>query len=81
MTVYVDDSRNRFGRMIMCHMLGTDEAELHAFAAMIGCRREWFQGDHYDVPLFRRARAVAFGAVEVTKREMVRIRRRARVMK
>lgn len=69
MTVYVDDFRARFRRMTMCHLAADTLDELHAFAATIGCRREWFQGDHYDVPLFRRAHAVKLGAVEVTKRE------------
>lgn len=76
MTVYVDDARNRYGRMVMCHM-GADTAdELHAFAAAIGCRRAWFHRDHYDLPLFRRRRALRLGAVAVSSREMVRILRR-----
>lgn len=75
MSVYVDDCRIRFGRMIMCH-LGADAIdELHAFAAQLGCRREWFQGDHYDLPLFRRRRAVRRGAIEISRRQMVRILR------
>jgi hypothetical protein len=81
MTVYVDDYRARFGRMTMCHMAADTIEELHTFGAAIGCRRSWFQGDHYDIPLFRRAKAVRLGAVEVTRREMVRLlrwRRRAR---
>src|SRR4051812_7117335 len=31
-TVYVDDMRARFGRMIMCQTVGDDEAELHEMA-------------------------------------------------
>ena len=46
--------------------------ELHAFAARLGLRREWFQGDHYDVPEPVRARAVALGAAEVASGELVR---------
>lgn len=76
MTVYVDDMRARVGRMIMCHLGADSLEELHAFAARLGCRRDWFQGDHYDVPLFRRRRAVRLGALEVTRRDMVRIVRR-----
>lgn len=59
--------------------------ELHAFAAELGLRREWFQGDHYDVPTEVRDQAVGLGAQEVTAAELVRrlrasgLRRRSRV--
>lgn len=69
MTVYVDDMRARLGRMIMCHMIADTEAELHAMAAKIGVKRQWFQGDHYDISLFRRALAIRFGAVPITQRQ------------
>ena len=85
MTVYVDNARRRLGRMLMCHMLGDGEPELHMMAEMIGCRRAWFQvprraGEpgHYDVPLFRRRLAISLGAIEVTERGMVNVRRRLR---
>lgn len=76
MTVYVDDMRARYGRMVMCHMLSDDSvAELHAMADRIGVARRWFQGDHYDVCLSKRARAVEAGAVEVTTRDLVDMRK------
>jgi hypothetical protein len=46
--------------------------ELHAFAAQLGLRREWFQGDHYDVPSASRVEAIALGAHPVSGRELVR---------
>ena len=67
MTVYVDDMRAKFGRLIMCHMIGDTEAELHAMADRIGVARKWHQGDHYDIALTKRALAVAAGAVEITR--------------
>jgi hypothetical protein len=59
-----------------CHMLsdGGDD-ELHAFAARIGLKRSWFQGDHYDLTPSRREKAVRLGAVEADRRTIVNIRR------
>lgn len=69
MTVYVDDMRAKFGRLVFCHMLGDDEAELHAMAEHIGVARRWYQVDHYDIALSKRRLAVAAGAVEITWRQ------------
>lgn len=69
MTVYVDDMRAKFGRMIMCHMIADTADELHAMADRIGVARKWHQKDHYDISLAKRAMAVGFGAVEITWRE------------
>lgn len=71
MTIYVDQfPATGWGRWGGGgHMLGTDLDELHAMAAGIGLKREWFQGDktfaHYDVMRGKRAKAVALGAVEI----------------
>jgi len=78
-TVYVDNLRN-YGWVVhgevtpSCHMF-TDEidlSELHAIAARIGMRREWFQdkaaAPHYDLrPDFRDA-AIRAGAISVDRR-------------
>ena len=69
MSVYVDDMRAPFGRMILCHMIADTDAELHAMADQIGVARRWHQGDHYDISLSMRAKAVGFGAVEITQRQ------------
>lgn len=75
MTVYVDDMRAPYGRMIMCHMLADSDEELHAMAARIGVARRWWQspqktsGSHYDIALSKRALAVGHGAVEITWRQ------------
>lgn len=78
MTVYVDDPKHRYGRMVMCHMLADTEEELHAMADAIGVRRKWFQGDHYDICMVMRRQAVQMGAKEVHARDLVAIRRRFR---
>lgn len=75
MTVYVDDLRlaARVGRLrARWSHLFTDGPveELHAFAARIGLRRDWFQAHdaalaHYDVTDTKRALALAYGAVPV----------------
>lgn len=78
MGVYVDNMGARYRRMIMCHMLADTEAELHAMADTIGVARRWHQGDHYDICLAKRALAIAAGAVEITQRQAVEIRRRNR---
>lgn len=83
MTVYVDNARIAFGRMRMSHMVADTLDELHAMAAAIGMRREWFQGSastpHYDVSITRRARAIELGAVPVDRRELVEVIRRLRI--
>jgi hypothetical protein len=73
MSVYVDDMRARFGRLVMCHMIADSDDELHAMADRIGVARKWHQGDHYDIALSKRAIAVAAGAREITLRQCSRM--------
>lgn len=61
-----------------CHLMADSFEELHAFAARIGMKRAWFQGDHYDLTPGRRAKAVELGAKEVTGRDLVALRHRLR---
>lgn len=85
MTVYVDDMRAPFGRMIMCHMIADSDEELHAMADRIGVARRWWQtpsktsGSHYDIALSKRAAAVAYGAREITLREAAAMNARRRI--
>lgn len=85
MTIMVDElqrwpTRLRIFQAGSCH-LTTDGPleELHAFAAKIGLRREWFQdhalAPHYDLTAKRREAALALGAVFVPIKEQVRRRR------
>ena len=84
MSVYVDDMRAAYGRMIMCHMIADTDAEPHAMAERIGVAKRWHQApprheSHYDIALSKRALAVAAGAVEITWRQAgaMTMRRRA----
>jgi hypothetical protein len=88
MTIMVDEVRVwptkiRCFKSGSCH-LTTDGtiADLHAFAARIGMKREWFQehhlAPHYDLTPGRRDRAVALGAVFVPMREQLARVRAAR---
>ena len=69
MTVYVDDVRHQFGRMVMCHMWADTEAELLAMADMIGVQRKWIQRPpkaswvHFDISLGKKEMAIRNGAV------------------
>lgn len=75
MSVYVDDMRAPFGRLIMCHMIADSRDELLAMCDTIGVQRKWIQSvgtcyEHFDIALSKRALAVAAGAQEITKREL-----------
>jgi len=85
MTVYVDDMRANYGRLILCHMLASTDEELHSMAAKIGVARKWWQspektaGSHYDICLSKKAKAIALGAIEITWRQAGAMNSRRRV--
>ena len=58
-----------------CHLLADTESELHFFAEQLGMRREWAQGDHYDLVPSRRKRALFLGAIEVGDAWAVAVRK------
>ena len=73
MSVYVDDVRHSFGRMVMCHMWADSLEELLAMADRIGVQRRWLQQPpkaswvHFDISLGKKAQAIAAGAVLTDK--------------
>lgn len=78
MTVYVDNMRAKYGRMIMCHMMADTAMELHTMAKRIGVKKKWFQKTrypHYDICLAKKQLAIKYGAVEITTRQLIRIAR------
>lgn len=85
MTVYVDNARHRYGRMLMCHMVADTDEELHQMADRIGVSRRWWQspektsGSHYDVCLEKRRAALQHGAQAITQRQMAAMNMRRRI--
>ena len=89
MTVYVDNARIPYGRMVMCHMMAENTSpeklkELHAMADAIWPeiperkRRSWFQNKkghmpHYDISLSKRTLAIQHGAVECEPEKVVEL--------
>lgn len=53
------------------HMIADTEEELQAMAERIGLRREWFQGDHYDLVPSKRALAIRHGALALDRRHFI----------
>lgn len=78
MAVYVDDVFVPFGRMVMCHMAADSTAELCAMADKIGVARRWIQKagtdkEHFDVSKCARQKAIDFGAIPVSCRDLCRV--------
>lgn len=82
MSVYVDNERNDFRGMKMCHLVADTLDELHEFADKLHLRREWFQPDvnmpHYDISQGKRRLAVNYGAIEVNRMQLVEMIRKFR---
>jgi len=79
MAVYVDNARNPYGRMLMCHMVADTIEELLEMADKIGLQRRHFQPTshpHFDVSVGYRSKALAAGAVEVDRRGLVDVMKR-----
>ncbi|ASR42724.1 hypothetical protein BEN78_04305 [Xanthomonas citri pv. mangiferaeindicae] len=71
MTVYVDDAVHLWRGERWAHLLADTLDELHAFAAQLGIPRRAFQnrtsGAHYDVTAALRDRAIALGAMPISR--------------
>ena len=79
MAVYVDDAVTLWRGHRWAHLMADTLVELHDFAARLGLPRRAFQdktsGAHYDVDATLRERALALGAVPISRhldRERVR---------
>lgn len=81
MPVYVDNQKNPYGRMKMCHMLADTLEELHAMADLIGIKRKWFQNEstpHYDICQEKRELAIQNGAIACDRYKVVELIRKYR---
>lgn len=71
MAVYVDNAVFRWRGRRWAHLLADEVDELHAFAAHLGLARARFQdrrsGAHYDIDGALRERALALGAIPVSR--------------
>jgi hypothetical protein len=69
MAVYVDEAKWAWRGQYWCHMVADTMDELHAFADLLGMKREWFQDKrlpHYDMNAKRRERALKLGALKIS---------------
>ena len=71
MSVYVDDAVTLWRGERWAHLMADTLAELHAMAAALGMPRRAFQdktsGAHYDVTVALRERAIALGAIPISR--------------
>ena len=79
MAVYVDDAVHPWRGQRWAHLMADTLAELHGMAARLGIPRRAFQnktsGAHYDVTAELRERAIALGAVAISRhRDRARVK-------
>ena len=84
MSVYVDNMRAKYGRMVMFHMLADTTDELLAMADKIGVARKWLQHpgtpkEHFDIAMGKRELAVKAGAIEIGNKQLTEIIRGKRL--
>ncbi len=75
MAVYVDNEQLEWRGKLWCRLVADSLDELDAFAAGLGLRRNWFQGQAsyppYDVTVEVRERALRAGALASRKRDVL----------
>jgi hypothetical protein len=77
-SIYIDPLRTYpHKRKRYAHMVADSLEELHAFAQSIGVGRHWFHnGDHYDISEENYDLALAQGAIVVTSRALIALKRK-----
>lgn len=75
MAVFVDNMEAPYRGMLMCHMIADTTEELLEMCDKIGVQRKWIQDygtarEHFDICISKKKKAIEFGAVEITMREL-----------
>jgi hypothetical protein len=83
MSVYVDPIFEWHNGKRWCHMIADTEAELLRMATRLGLRHEWLHVSnsgvhHFDLTPVKRGLAIAYGAEEITGKQLVEITTRQR---
>ena len=73
--IYIDNANQKYGRMIMCHMIADSKKELLEMVNKIGVNRKWIQKEgtyqeHFDICQEKKRLAIQFGAKEITCKEL-----------
>ncbi|MBB1485757.1 DUF4031 domain-containing protein [Oceanospirillum sp. D5] len=80
MAVYVDNVRIPWRGRKWCHLVADSTDELHDFARILGLKRAWFQPNasypHYDITIETREIALRMGAIEGSRKEIIRCARK-----
>lgn len=57
-------------------MIADSYDELFQFAEILGLKKSWFHKDHFDICLEKKKLALSLGAIEVSTKEIVLIRKK-----
>jgi len=77
--IYVDDMAIKKNAKVWYHLMSNENNdEIHTFAARLGLKRIWYHVDHYDLVQSKYQQAVIFGAMPISAKEMVKIRKQLR---
>lgn len=76
MSVYIDKSNKKLGRMKMCHMIADSLDELLSFGLSIGLKKEWIQYNetfpHFDISIFYKEKAIKLGILELNNMDFAK---------
>ncbi len=76
MSVFVDNGRNGYRGMVMCHMVAHTTSELLSMARSIGVDHRWIQKagtpqEHFDICQSKRKIAIQNGAIPLGRHDFI----------